>query len=82
MLQADVREERLQPRLARARSPEQAARAAAAALREQRQRQGDAHVPEVLADLLASGYTAGLTIEPHVAKIVHLGAGVARRADF
>lgn len=40
--------------------------------------QGDAHVPEVLADLLASGYTAGLTIEPHVAKIVHLGAGAAQ----
>jgi len=36
--------------------------------------QGDAHVREVLADLLASGYAAGLTIEPHVAKIVHLGA--------
>jgi hypothetical protein len=35
-------------------------------------------VPEVLADLLASGYTAGLTIEPHVAKIVHLGAGAAQ----
>jgi hypothetical protein len=31
-------------------------------------------VREVLADLLATGYAAGLTIEPHVAKIVHLGA--------
>ncbi len=35
--------------------------------------EGDACVGEILADLLATGYTAGVTIEPHVASIVHLG---------
>ena len=35
--------------------------------------QGDACVGEILADLLATGYRAGVTIEPHVASIVHLG---------
>jgi hypothetical protein len=52
MRRADAREERFQPRLACARSPEQVARAAAATLRrqpwasggQQRQRQGDARV--------------------------------------
>lgn len=37
--------------------------------------QGDALVREVLADLLRTGYTAGVSIEPHVASIVHLGEG-------
>jgi sugar phosphate isomerase/epimerase len=35
--------------------------------------QGDASVGEILADLVATGYDAGVTIEPHVASIVHLG---------
>jgi sugar phosphate isomerase/epimerase len=35
--------------------------------------QGDASVGEILADLIATGYDAGVTIEPHVASIVHLG---------
>ena len=37
--------------------------------------QGDAQVREVLSDLLRTGYTAGVSIEPHVASIVHLGEG-------
>ncbi|MEY3583372.1 MAG: hypothetical protein RJA48_455 [Verrucomicrobiota bacterium] len=37
--------------------------------------QGDASVREILADLLHNGYTAGVSIEPHVASIVHLGEG-------
>jgi sugar phosphate isomerase/epimerase len=37
--------------------------------------QGDALVREVLADLVRRGYTAGVSIEPHVASIVHLGEG-------
>jgi sugar phosphate isomerase/epimerase len=37
--------------------------------------QGDALVREVLTDLLRTGYTAGVSIEPHVASIVHLGEG-------
>ena len=37
--------------------------------------QGDALVREVLTDLLRSGYAAGVSIEPHVASIVHLGEG-------
>lgn len=37
--------------------------------------QGDALVREVLTDLLRSGYSAGVSIEPHVASIVHLGDG-------
>jgi sugar phosphate isomerase/epimerase len=35
--------------------------------------QGDASVGEILADLISTGYDAGVTIEPHVASIVHLG---------
>ena len=37
--------------------------------------QGDALVREILADLVRRGYTAGVSIEPHVASIVHLGEG-------
>ena len=37
--------------------------------------QGDASVREILGDLLRTGYTAGVSIEPHVASIVHLGEG-------
>jgi sugar phosphate isomerase/epimerase len=37
--------------------------------------QGDALVREILGDLLRTGYTAGVSIEPHVASIVHLGEG-------
>ena len=36
---------------------------------------GDAQVREILGDLLRTGYTAGVSIEPHVASIVHLGEG-------
>jgi sugar phosphate isomerase/epimerase len=37
--------------------------------------EGDAHVREILTDLLRRGYKAGVSIEPHVASIVHLGEG-------
>ncbi len=36
--------------------------------------QGDAQVRAVLQNLLKDGYQAGVSIEPHVASIVHLGA--------
>lgn len=39
--------------------------------------EGDACVREILTDLVKSGYTAGVSIEPHVASIVHLGGGEA-----
>ena len=32
-------------------------------------------VREILTDLIRKGYTAGVSIEPHVASIVHLGEG-------
>ena len=35
--------------------------------------EGDAMVPEILADLIASGYDGVISIEPHVAAIVHSG---------
>ena len=34
---------------------------------------GDSKMREILTDLLESGYTAGFSIEPHVASIIHLG---------
>ena len=37
--------------------------------------EGDALVREILTDLIRNGYTAGVSIEPHVASIVHLGEG-------
>ncbi len=37
--------------------------------------EGDACVPEILADLVKTGYDTGVTIEPHVASIVHLSGG-------
>ncbi len=37
--------------------------------------EGDAHVREILTDLIRRGYKAGVSIEPHVASIVHLGEG-------
>jgi sugar phosphate isomerase/epimerase len=37
--------------------------------------EGDAHVREILIDLIRRGYKAGVSIEPHVASIVHLGEG-------
>lgn len=40
--------------------------------------QGEAKLREVLTDLIRTGYTAGITIEPHVANIVHLGADAAQ----
>jgi sugar phosphate isomerase/epimerase len=36
--------------------------------------EGDAQVARILADLLASGYQAGASIEPHIASIIHLGS--------
>lgn len=35
--------------------------------------EGDAHVREILADLIGSGYAGVVSIEPHVASIVHKG---------
>ncbi len=47
---------------------------------------GDASVREILRDLINSGYTAGVSIEPHVASIIHLGGSQAspehRRASY
>lgn len=43
--------------------------------------QGDALVREILGDLLRTGYTAGVSIEPHVASIVHLGEGTKASAE-
>ena len=37
--------------------------------------EGDALVREILTDLIRKGYKAGVSIEPHVASIVHLGEG-------
>ena len=37
--------------------------------------EGDALVREILTDLIRNGYKAGVSIEPHVASIVHLGEG-------
>jgi len=39
--------------------------------------EGDACVREILADLIDSGYSAGVSIEPHVASIIHLGGSEA-----
>lgn len=39
--------------------------------------EGHACVGEILTDLIQSGYSAGVSIEPHVASIVHLGGGEA-----
>ncbi len=36
--------------------------------------EGDARVRDILGDLISSGYTAGISIEPHVASIIHLGS--------
>lgn len=48
--------------------------------------EGDAHVRDILRDLLTSGYTAGISIEPHVASVIHLGSSSAspetRRAAY
>jgi sugar phosphate isomerase/epimerase len=37
--------------------------------------EGDALVREILTELIRNGYKAGVSIEPHVASIVHLGEG-------
>jgi sugar phosphate isomerase/epimerase len=37
--------------------------------------EGDALVQEILTDLIRNDYKAGVSIEPHVASIVHLGEG-------
>lgn len=39
--------------------------------------EGDACMREILIDLINHGYTAGVSIEPHVASIIHLGAAQA-----
>jgi sugar phosphate isomerase/epimerase len=48
--------------------------------------EGDACVREILKDLIQTGYTAGVSIEPHVASIIHLGGSQAspehRRASY
>ncbi len=48
--------------------------------------EGDACVREILSDLIASGYAAGVSIEPHVASIIHLGGSQAspefRRSSY
>lgn len=44
--------------------------------------EGDARVADILTDLLASGYRGTLSIEPHVASIVHLGESKADPAEI
>jgi sugar phosphate isomerase/epimerase len=39
--------------------------------------EGDACVERILKDLVASGYSEGVSIEPHVASIIHLGGSEA-----
>lgn len=39
--------------------------------------EGDACVKQILKDLIASGYSEGVSIEPHVASIIHLGGSEA-----
>ena len=40
--------------------------------------EGDACMREILSDLIQNGYKAGISIEPHVASIIHLGDGAAQ----
>lgn len=35
--------------------------------------EGEGYVPEVIADLIANDYTGGVSIEPHLAAIIHTG---------
>jgi len=42
--------------------------------------EGDGRVKEVISDLLERGYTGGLSIEPHLAAIVHEGKQADRDA--
>jgi sugar phosphate isomerase/epimerase len=35
--------------------------------------EGDGRVPETVADLLATGYDGGISIEPHLAAVIHTG---------
>lgn len=48
--------------------------------------EGDAQVREILSDLIESGYTSGISIEPHVASIIHTGSTlsdpVVRRESY
>ena len=48
--------------------------------------EGDANMREILSDLIHSGYSAGISIEPHVASIIHLGSSASspetRRASY
>jgi sugar phosphate isomerase/epimerase len=39
--------------------------------------EGDSAMREILTDLIRNGYRAGISIEPHVASIIHLGAAQA-----
>jgi sugar phosphate isomerase/epimerase len=36
--------------------------------------EGDGYVREIVADLLATGYDGGISIEPHLAAVIHTGA--------
>lgn len=35
--------------------------------------EGDGYVPEIVADLLKTGYTGGFSIEPHLGAVIHTG---------
>ena len=35
---------------------------------------GDGYVPEIIGDLLKNGYDGGISIEPHLAAVIHTGA--------
>ena len=44
--------------------------------------EGDALVPKILNDLIDSGYDGPISIEPHVATVVHAGGGEASADDL
>ena len=33
--------------------------------------EGDGYIPEIVGDLISSGYTGGISIEPHLAVVFH-----------
>ncbi len=44
--------------------------------------EGDAQVPRILNDIIGSGYDGPISIEPHVATVVHAGGGEASPEDL
>jgi len=44
--------------------------------------EGDGCVKEIVGDLLANGYAGGLSIEPHLAAVIHTGASTKDEAEL